>query len=295
VSQTNHLEIASGLATELQRWSDQLGHDERLSPFGVTAVEVLRAHFLLADYFGALKEGIGGVGPKSLHLLQSAVSRQYVGFSGQQKWTDLFGIAATLFFGLVKNHPFHDANKRTALLTSLFQLQCHNRVVSAPQRDFEVLAVRVAENTLDKYPAFREVRNRPDPEVQFISRFFRKGTRALDKREFRVTYRQLSTILARHGFHLNNNHDNRVDVVKYVEERYGFLGLKTRSTPRRVATIGFKDWGTEVSARDIRIVRDATDLTQENGYDTAVLLQDLNPMETLIAEYAAPLRRLAKK
>ena len=90
-------------------------------------------------------------------------------------------------------------------------------------------------------------------------------------------------------------HDNRIDVVQHVEEKHGLFGTKKRLVERRVTTIGFKDWGTEVSAKDIREVRRATGLVHENGYDTTVLIQGLDPMETLIAEYAAPLRRLAHK
>jgi len=249
---------------------------------------------MLAQYFGALKEGIGGVGPKSLHLLQSAVSRQMVGLEGQYKWRDLFEVSATLFFGLIKNHPFHDANKRTALLTALYQLQCHGRIVSSAQKEFEDLAVRVAEGRLDVYPGFRDQRNRADAEVLFVAAFFRRKTRDIDKREFKVTYRQLAQILNRHGFQFGDSHDNRIDIVKEIQEKKLF-GLKRQTVLKRVATMGFRDWGTDVSMKDLRAVRLATGLIPEKGYDTTVLTQNLNPMETLIAEYAAPLRRLAKK
>jgi death-on-curing protein len=289
------LELHPSLSAEFERWRQEIGDEERPHALAVTATEVLKAHFLLADYFREIGEGIGGVGPKSLHLLHSAVSRQSVSFGGRDKWQDLFSIAATLFFGLVKNHAFHDANKRTALLVALYHLQCHGRVVHVAQREFEDLAVRVAESELTRYPQFREYKGKPDPEVQFISRFFRKNTRVLDKRELKVTFSQLSTILNRHGFHFGSGHDNRIDVFKQVEERYGLFGTKRRVVDRRVTTIGFRDWGTEVSQKDIRDVRRATGLTHEAGFDSAVLLQGLNPMESLIAEYAIPLRRLARK
>lgn len=293
--QNNQYNLRPELASELERWQKEVGDDERHSPLGVTTGEVLIAHFLLADYFHEVGEGIGGIGPKSLHLLQSAVSRQYVSFGGRDKWQDLYGVTATLFYGLVKNHAFHDANKRTALLTALHQLQCHNRIVDVAQKEFEDLAVRVAENELGRYPAFREYRGKPDREVLFISRFFRRNTRTVDKRDFKVTYRQLGAILIRYGFAFGGSHDNRIEVIEKVEERHGFLGIKRRTVDRRVTTIGFRDWGTEVSPKDVREIRRATGLIHEKGYDTAVLAQGLNPMETLIAEYSAPLRRLAKK
>jgi death-on-curing protein len=289
------LDLHPSLEQDFKRWQKDVGIDERQHLLALSATEVLAAHFLVADYFVRAGHGIGGVGPKSVHLLHSAVSRQTVGFGGRAKWTDLYGIAATLFFGLVKNHAFHDANKRTALLVALYHLQCHRRIVSVPQKDFEVLAVRVAENHLDLYPAFRDFRKKDDSEVNFISRFFRKGTREIDKREFRITYRQLAALLSRYGFRLADWAQNRVDVVQDVEERHGFFGTKKRTIARRVTTIGFRDWGTEVSLKDIREVRRATGLTTERGYDTAVLMQGLSPMEALISEYSAPLLRLSRK
>lgn len=291
----NGLHIDSRLSKECDRWLERLGVDERLTPHALTATEVLKAHFLLADYFNEIGQGIGGLGPKSLHLLQSAVSRQYVSFGGKVKWTDLFSVAATLFFGIIKNHPFHDANKRTALLAALYQLQCHNRVPDSAQKEFEDLAVRVAEDALSKYPSFRELRDLPDKPIRFIAKFFKTHTRQLDKRQFRVTYRQLESILGRFGYKLQQSHSNRLDVLKETEERHGFLHLKRRRVFQRISTIGFRDWGTEVSQSDLRELRKELKLTAEAGYDTTVLTQGVNPMEVLIAEYSGPLRRLARK
>jgi death-on-curing protein len=123
------------------RWCDQLGGEAEPAPGEVDSRTVLRAHFLVADYFLGPGRGMAGVGPRSVQLLQSAVSRQYVEYQGYRKWTDSFDIAATLFFGLVKNHPFHDANKRTALLTTLFQLQTQGRLPTARQDEFEELTL----------------------------------------------------------------------------------------------------------------------------------------------------------
>lgn len=280
---------------EYKRWCGELGSDEPQHPLALRARDVLTAHFLVASHFHHLGQGIGGIGPKNLHLLHSAISRQAISFGGRDKWSSLYDVVATLFFGLIKNHPFHDANKRTALLTALYHLQSNGCVVSIHQREFEDLAVRVADNELRYYPAFRDLRKREDPEVLFLSGFFRRGTRAINKREFRITNRQLAVVLGRFGFRIEPIGSNRAHVLKSVEEKHGLFGKRTRMVPHRIATIGFRDWGTEASHNDLREARRATGLTMENGYDTDVLMQGLNPMEVLIAEYREPLRRLAKR
>lgn len=82
--------------------------------------DVLDAHFLIGNHFLQLGEGIGGFGTKDPGLLSSAVARQVASVGQSYVYDDLWDIAATLLFGLINNHPFYDANKRTAFLASVF-------------------------------------------------------------------------------------------------------------------------------------------------------------------------------
>ena len=112
------------IEAEYKRWSNLIGPaDPYLGRTTIGIHEVLRAHFLLLDFFSQIGEGVGGIGPRDIHLLHSALSRQFVQFGGESKWTQRIEVCATLLFGLIKNHPFHDANKRTAFLTSILHLQ----------------------------------------------------------------------------------------------------------------------------------------------------------------------------
>jgi hypothetical protein len=49
--------------------------------------DVLRAHYLLCDYFLKEGESIAQVGPSDENLLVSAISRQASGYDGKIKWT----------------------------------------------------------------------------------------------------------------------------------------------------------------------------------------------------------------
>ena len=116
--------------------------------------EVLKAHYLLADYFLSIpkSEGMGGIGPRDNTLLHSTLSRQFTSYEGHSKWKRPIELCATLFYGLIKNHPFHDANKRTALLVLLYHINKIGLTINAPQRDFESFTVNVASNNLEIYP-----------------------------------------------------------------------------------------------------------------------------------------------
>ena len=282
------------IAAEYERWRRQISSEMAAVPYAITTDEVLRAHFHLAEYFREKGEGLGGVGPRSLHLLQSAVGRQYDAYGLVRKWTELTDITATLFFGLVRDHPFHDSNKRTALLTALYQMHCNGRTPSSPQKEFELLTVRVAERSLDLYPQYERFCGEDDADVRFISHFLRRNTREIDKRHYIITYKQLDTILRRYGGQLANPHANKVDVMFPVKEVYGILG-RTRTVEKRVLQIGFHDWGTEVSRREVNDVRKATGLVPERGVDSPVFYEGTDPMEALIAVYSGPLTRLANK
>lgn len=280
------------IATEYERWCRQLGYDEPTGRYSIKAGDVLKAHFLVADHFRTKGEGMGGVGPKSLHLLHSAVSRQWAGFGNRSKWNTLTDVAATLFFGIVRNHPFHDANKRTALLSTLYQLQCHNRVPNVPAADFEELTERVAARALEKYRAYESVEGDDDPEVRFVSRFLRRNTRETDQRKYVVTYRQLDRLLRRHDAWLDNPSAAGIDVMVWRETTVAFV---KRRKPFAILKVGFHDWGTEVSRDTVERIRDVLGLTPARGVDSKVFFQGLEPLESLLVSYRQPLERLAFK
>ncbi len=289
------IEIRESLLREYERWLKLIGDDPYCRDCVIGIHDVLRAHFLLVDYFFGEGEGVGGVGPKSLDMLHSAISRQIVGYDGRNKWSDEFDICATLFYGLIKNHPFHDCNKRTALLIALYYLQRIGRTPDAPQRDFENLTVRVAESRLSKYPAFKRFSKSEDADVSFVSNFLRRNTRVIDKQHYVITYNQLNTILSKYGFRLSHPSGNHIDVVRDVERTTGFIFRKRQIVTERVTHIGFPGWKKEVTRLTIKKVREAAKLTSKDGVDSRAFFHGADSMEALISAYKNPLERLARK
>ena len=208
--------------------------------------------------------------------------------------TRQFDICATLFFGLIKDHPFIDANKRTAFLSCVFQLQRNEYVPNVPEKQFEDFAVEVAENQLSNYKRFRDLALREsDPEVRFISYWLRQNTRQVDKSHHAITYRDLERILRRFGFGMENLSDNQIDIVKYRKRRkYGILGPMVEDR-QRVCRIGCRGATKEVDRQLVRYVREETGLTEKKGYDSKVFFDGLDPLSVLLSRYETPLRSLA--
>lgn len=87
----------------------------------------------LAGYGGA--EGLRDEG-----LLESAVARpESLAAYGQP---DVFALAAAYAFGIVRDHPFVDGNKRTAFLTAalFLELNGYSFVASEPEATATMLA-----------------------------------------------------------------------------------------------------------------------------------------------------------
>jgi len=77
-------------------------------------------------------------------LLLSALSRSENAFHYSDPKPDVAELAAAYGFGLAKNHPFNDANKRTALITIRVFLKLNGYdLAAAPEAKYEMI-IRVA-------------------------------------------------------------------------------------------------------------------------------------------------------
>lgn len=284
------------LKDDYERWKSEIGDDIYAGARTIGILDVLRAHYLIIDFFAQeYGEGVGGVGPKNLGLLHSTMSRQFSGFDRTIKWNTDLEICASLFWGLVKNHAFHDANKRTALLSLFFHLVKIKRYPSAMHREYEQLAICIASNSLQEYPRYEKYNGKHDAEVLFIAEFLKHNTRKMDKADYKVTYTQLNTILRKHGFGLANPDKNQIDLIKITQEGIGLFGQKKILIEKRLTSIGFPGWTRQVNVEAVRKVRRITGLTVENGYDSDTFYHEADSLPVLIDEFQNLLKRLANK
>lgn len=64
--------------------------------------------------------------------------------------SDIFDLAASLGFGLVKNHAFANANKRTAAVSTHVFLMLNGYTLTFRQMEMAVLFEKVAKNEVDQ-------------------------------------------------------------------------------------------------------------------------------------------------
>lgn len=236
----------------------------------LTCEDVMDAHYLICDHFFKLGEGIAGFGPKDFGLLSSAIGRQLASAGGAFVHSDLWEIASSLIFGIINDHPFHDGNKRTAFLSSVFFMMEHAYVPDVEITEVEDFMVEIAD--------FKRANGR-HMEIREIAPRFKTMFRRQDNRmSYIVTFNELKSLLNNHGCSIDSPNGNFINVYK---------------GPERVAQIGFPGWSREVSRSAISTVRKSTGLTPENGVDAQVFFKGADPLSTLIGVYEEPLKRLA--
>lgn len=92
-------------------------------------------HETLTIHAQQLSEHGGGDGVRDEGLLESALARAQNLLAYSEEASSLARLAAAYGFGIARNHPFVDGNKRTALVVTLTFLLLNGVAVTAPRED----------------------------------------------------------------------------------------------------------------------------------------------------------------
>jgi death-on-curing protein len=95
-----------------------------------------------------LAEHGGGTGVRDDHLLDSALARPRQLHAYVDPPPDLADLAASLAYGLARNHPFVDGNKRTAHVCYRVFLALNDADLVASDEDKYVAMIALAEGSL---------------------------------------------------------------------------------------------------------------------------------------------------
>ena len=96
-------------------------------PVWILREVVMTLHDVLLAEFG---------GPSGIHdeaLLDSALARPQQMFHYEDP--DLFTLTTAYIYGILKNHPFIDDNKRTAFMTGFVFLARNGKQLTAPEAE----------------------------------------------------------------------------------------------------------------------------------------------------------------
>lgn len=112
-------------------------------PFWILYEAVLSIHNMLLAEHGGLQ------GVRDSKLLDSALSRPRQRFSYDDN-ASLFELAASYSYGLARNHPFLDGNKRIALTVGAVFLELNGYSLNATEAAAVIIFEQLASGSLDE-------------------------------------------------------------------------------------------------------------------------------------------------
>lgn len=124
-------------------------------PYWFSREEVIALHeMLLADYGG-------GSGIRDETMLGSALAKPQQLFSYAKPTPQ--ELAASYAFGVVKNHPFVDGNKRTGFVLAVAFLERNGLPFTAPEAEAVIQTLALAAGELDEagYAAWLKKHSKP--------------------------------------------------------------------------------------------------------------------------------------
>lgn len=103
---------------------------------------------MLAIHGMLIAEHGGGGGVRDAGLLASTLARPQNALAYSDPRPSLFELAASYAYGLARNHPFVDANKRIALTAALTFLEINGYRLTAPKTEVYETMLALAEGRL---------------------------------------------------------------------------------------------------------------------------------------------------
>ncbi len=108
----------------------------------------LRPEAVLIYHDMQIQQHGGSYGVRDENLLISAIARPQNLFAYGKP--SIFEMAASLAFGIAKNHPFVDGNKRTASMCAITFLELNNCNFQATQEGLVLETVKLAEGAISE-------------------------------------------------------------------------------------------------------------------------------------------------
>lgn len=188
---------------------------------------------------------------------------------------------------MVKNHSFSDGNKRTALLTLLYQLNLYGYYPTSPAASFEKLVVAVAANKLpDSFrEAWRKFKDMEDAEIKAISFLLRRMTKKKDHSyHLKITIKDMDQALQKYGVSSSIS-SGKIHFTRSFPRH--FFGQRQSIKYSMV----FGGWTRSIGAQTAREILTNLEL-YEQFPDYQSFIDGQEPLYSLIDDFEKPLRRL---
>jgi len=202
------------------------------------------------------------------------MSRCQTSLGGQLKYPTAPMAAAAQLHSMVLNHPFHNGNKRTALVAMIVLLDKNGWSLRADEDELFDFVLSVASHEVV------DARGEPDKEVEEIAAWIHRHTAPNKMPIPNLKFHDLRSILLKHGCEFGRpaRGGNRINISRGENQVQVWYGGD----------------GREVAKNTITEVRRKLKLDEEHGYDPDLFYNAEERLPTFITKYRNILERLAK-
>lgn len=269
---------------------------------------VIHLHDLLSNNVHLLEDmdPVEPRGIKNKGMLESAIGRQFVGFGDYNKYDDCFSNAATLAYGVIKNHAFHNGNKRTGLLCIVKHLYNNGYVLSPSldSKEFYEFLVSIADSAIQrfflqhikKYPLIRTKEEKRtnrwdvDMDIKFMAFWLKKNTspkKNTIKGNVKITI--LKRALRNKNIHIEQN---GAILECSLERENKFIGAILGSKMKKAYSLGNNR--SEVDKVTLTTIRKDFNLTKMHGVDDTFFYDEDAFLDSEIKAYKKIIYQLSK-
>ena len=224
-----------------------------------------------------------------MDLLESACFHAKTSLNGIYKYCTIESIAAALLYALVHNHPFHNGNKRTALVSTLAFLDKNGIALKCSDDQLFDYVLKVAKHRL----VSSNDRSKSDREICKITEWITKESRIVEKGDRPIQWRKLIRILSDYNCRFDRKTGNRMDIYRIIP------GVKKQfrySKEERLSTqVRYRNEGSEAYVDTIKKIRKELRLNDEHGIDAKEFYsRSQNDPAYFITKYRKILVRLSR-
>ncbi len=255
-----------------------VGHAPPRGMYYLDARAVLDMHYQLVDDFARSPDPIEPAGVRGEgELLESAISRPRTSLGGTLKYPTVEMAAAALLHALVHDHPFHNGNKRTAIVALLVFLNENGYVLQAEEEELFDYVLGLAAHTGDSSAASPRDPSSSDQETIHAARWVCGHVRKLNKAQKTMKWKDLEGILRGYGCEFDVRDGVRVVITR------GSLTVYS----------GRANKGEELAAGEVTRIRKILELDEAHGVDSSSFYYNGTIVPEFINKYRKLLERLA--
>ena len=213
-------------------------------------------------------------------------------------------------FGVTKNHGFHDANKRTAVVAMLNHLDRNKLAVTSRWEELQRVVLDLDQYRLHEDPRLKHALaqhglharhtarlvmsgHRPDQQqIIALREWLRQNTREIARGDStKISYDDLGRHLQKHGFKFGTKAGNSVEILKEPAKTIWPFGRRAT----HVDTIPYPGGRRMVDVATLKRVRRVCELTEEDGADNETFYNFEERLDEQVNQWRQLLRSLADK